>query len=100
MMNSNDRLQFICEQFTAYCSSQNVTVPNDFLQLAVKGMAHLQKAGRSNVLYGLSKGLETMRSDGSDTLLPCKQVVTDLLEHCASFFPANYGDQVLIQSID
>ncbi len=67
----------------------NVTVPNDFLELSVKGMTQLQFAGRSNFLYALARGLGTQRSDGSDSLFPCKKVVAGLLEHCANFFVAN-----------
>lgn len=95
MAKPDDQIQFVSEMFAVYCSSQNVAVPSDFLQLAIKGMTHLKNAGRSNVLYNLSKGLGTKRSDGSDTRFPCKQVVTGLLEHCVNFFNATYGDQVL-----
>ncbi len=95
-MKPEDQIQFISELFAVYCSSQNVTAPKDFLQLAVKGMMQLQNAGRSNILYGLSKGLGTLRSDGSDSLFPCKTVVTGLFEHCVNFFSATYGEQVLM----
>lgn len=94
-MRPEDQIQFISELFAAYCSSQNVTVRSDFLELALNGMNQLYNAGRSNIIYGLCKCLGTVRSDGSDTLFPCKQVVTGLLEHCVNFFSATHGDQVL-----
>ena len=94
-MKPEDQIQFVGEVFARCCSSQNVVVPDDFLKLALNGMIHLHNAGRSNVLYGLSKGFGCMRSDGSDTLFPCMQVVTGLVEHCVNFFNATYGDQVL-----
>ena len=94
-MKPEDQIQFISEVFALYCSSQKVTVPMNFLELAVKGMKQLESAGRTNIVYGLCKGLGTMRSDGSDTVFPRKQVVTGLVEHCVNFFSASYGDQVL-----
>ena len=99
MMEPEDQLRFVSEVFAAYCLRQNVTVPEDFLQVSVKGMTQLQIAKRSNILYALAKGLGTQRSDGSDSLFPCKQVVAGLLEHCVNFFTASYGDQVSVMTL-
>ena len=49
--------------------------------LAAQGMAQLKKAGRSNILYSLAKGLGTMRTSGSDSIFPSKQLVIGLVEH-------------------
>lgn len=49
-------------------------LPNDFIELALKGMAHLTSCGRSNVIYLLVKALGTMRTDQSDSLLPAKRM--------------------------
>lgn len=85
-MKPEEQIAFVGEVFSQYCSRQNVAVSGDFLELAVNGMAHLHIAGRSNILYGLSKGLGSMHSDGSDTVFPCKQMVAGLVEHCVNFF--------------
>ena len=98
-MEPEDHLQIFSEMVAAYCSRQNVTVPEDFLEAAAKALTQLQIAGRSNFLCALAKGLGTQHSDGSDSLFPCKQVVAGLLEHCANFFVVSYGDQVIGKNI-
>lgn len=90
-MKPEEQIQFISEIFTLYCQTLKLSIPKDFLQLVVKGMAQL---GRSNILYGLSKGLGTKRSDGSDSVFPCRQVVAGLIEHCVNFFSATNREQV------
>lgn len=84
-MESEDHLAFASEIFAAYCSRANISVPNDFIQLAVKGMVELHATGRSNILYSLAKGLGSQRSDASDSLFPCKQLVAGIVEHCVNF---------------
>ena len=93
-MEPEDHLQFASEVFTAYCSRRNIAVPQDFLQLAIEGMVQLQATGRSNILYSLAKGLGNQRSDGSDSLFPCKQLVAGIVEHCINFFAASNVGQV------
>ena len=51
-------------------STDLLNVPDDFIQLAVSGMSHLKRCGRSNVIYSLVKTVGTMRPDHSDSLLP------------------------------
>ena len=93
-MEPEDHLQFASEGFTAYCSRRNIAVPQDFLQLAIEGTVQLQATGRSNILYSLAKGLGNQRSDGSDSLFPCKQLVAGIVEHCINFFAASNVGQV------
>ena len=95
-MEPEDHLTFVSEIFTAYCSRQNVTVPQDFILLVVKGMIQLHATGRSNILYSLAKGLGSQRSDGSDSLFPCKQLVAGIVEHCINFFAASSIGQVSV----
>ena len=60
-------------------------VPGDFLNVIVEGVRHPKRSGRSNVIYLLAKALGTMRSDGSDSLLPANRMPMDLIEH-VNFF--------------
>ena len=93
-LETEEHLKLVGEIFTAYCFRWNLTVHEDFLELTVKAMSQLNINGRTNILYALAKGLGTLRSDGSDTLFPCKQLVTGLLEYSANFFAVSYADEV------
>lgn len=84
---SNQQLQVISELYKSYCTDHSgISVPDDFLQLAISAMVHLKSCGRSNVLYKLAKALGTMRSDQSDSLLPARRMPMGLLEYCVNFF--------------
>ena len=69
-------------------------LPSDFLELAVKGMIHLKKCGRSNIIYVLAKALGTMRPDQSDSLLPAKRMPMGLVEYIVMYFNAKSTPQV------
>lgn len=69
-------------------------VPCDFLGLVVHGMKHLHIKGRSNVLYYLAKAIGTMRSDGSDSLLPATRMPMGLIEYSVKFYTASSIQQV------
>lgn len=94
LLSQEDKIQLAYEVFSLYLSSRDISVPEDFLTLLADGMVQLKKAGRSNMLYSLAKGLGTTRQDGSDSLFPCRQVVAGLVEHCVNFFTATYVTQV------
>ena len=64
-------------------------VPPDFLELSLKAMAHLQKSGRSNILFGLAKGLGIQRDDGSDSLIPTNRMPMGLLEYVINFYQSS-----------
>ena len=81
-------LHFISELLASYFVRLNLSVPRDFLELSIKGMIQLEMTKRSNILYGLAKGLGTQCSCGSDSLFPTKQVITGLVEYSINFFNA------------
>lgn len=69
---SNQQLQVISELYTSYCTEHsNISLPNDFLQLALSAMEHLKFCGRSNVMYKFAKALGTIRNDQSSLLDIC-----------------------------
>ena len=53
----------------------HVEIPGDFLRLALTGMHKLASEGRSNVIYGLCKGLElagqTTKTSATSLSLVC-----------------------------
>ena len=71
-----------------------VTIPDDFLTLTLRAMTHLKQTGRSNVLYGLAKGLGQMRTDGTDSRFPALRMPMGLLEYAVSFFNSESMNQV------
>jgi len=57
----NQQLALTSELFKMFCIEHSgVSPPDDFLQLSVLAMKHLESCGRSNVLYHLAKSLGTM----------------------------------------
>ena len=74
-------------------------VPKDFLNVTVEGIRHLNRNGRSNVIYLLAKALGTMRSDGSDSLLPTKRMPMGLIEHIVNFFTVDAINKVCLHSL-
>ena len=66
-------------------SKHSLKIPNHYLQLSMHAFKHLKENGRANVLYKFAKAIGEVRSDGSDTKLPCKQMPMGLLEHIANF---------------
>ena len=71
-------------------------VETDFLQLVFSAMQHLKKNGRSNLVYQLCKCVGTMRSDGSDSLLPVKRMPTGLIEYVLNFYSAQTVTKVSV----
>ena len=93
MPNHDQQLSLISELFKSYCAVQSdVSPPDDFLQLSVLAMKHLQSCGRSNVFYHLAKALGTMRNGHNESLLPARRMPMGLIEHCVNFFvPHQYA---------
>ena len=56
-------------------------------------MKQLSSCGRSNIVYGLAKGLGMKRADGSNYLFPSNKVITGLFEYCVQFFNAGNNTQ-------
>ena len=67
-MDTKQQLSFISEVFSSIAESEQLSVPGDFLHMSLQGMKQLQCSGRSNMLYGLARGLGTKRKDNSDSL--------------------------------
>ena len=86
-MTPIQQLKHISDMFKSYVTSNpSLTVPDDFLVLAVAAMEHLKSCGRTSVVYNLVKVIGTMREDQSDSLLPVKCMPMGLIEHCVNFF--------------
>ena len=58
-MKPDAHLSFISRLIFTYCSKLQVSIPEDFLLFAAKGMEQLQRLKRNNMLYALAKGLGT-----------------------------------------
>ena len=92
---SDQQLQFLSEMFSKFAERHSdVSVPNDYLHLSLKGMKNLKESKRVNVLYELSKGLGITRTDGSDTTFPTKRMPMGLLQYMVLFFNSGAGQQV------
>ena len=98
-MDTNQQLSFISEMFTNLAESEQLLVPNDFLQLSMRAMKQLQSSGRSNLLYGLALGVGTKRKDDSDSKFPLKKVVAGLIEYSINFFNAEASQNVSRMSL-
>ena len=86
-LSPDEQLQIVSTLFTEYCTKhKDIKVPGDFLQLTLAAMENLKKAGRSNVVYQLSKAVGLTRADESDTLMPCRRMPMGLIEHCVNQF--------------
>ena len=73
-------LDVLSRLFSAVVKSRSqISVHDNFLVLAGKGMAHLQHCHRNNVLYQLAKVLGMMRADKSDSRFPTKRMPMGLL---------------------
>ena len=85
-----EKLAVLTQLFRKVCE---YPVETDFLQLAFSAMQHLRKNGRSNLLC---KCVGTMRSDGSDSLLPVKRMPTGLIEYVLNFYSAQTVTKVSV----
>ena len=72
----------------------NLVIPEDYLQLSLDGMKHLETVGKANVLYELAKGLGTMRHDNSDSVFPASRMPMGMLQYMVHFFNAKPGQNV------
>ena len=96
MLPSDQQCALLSQLFATFLK-QNTSIicpPGDFLELAVRGVMHLQQCGCSNVIYMLAKALGTMRPDQSDSLLPAKRMPMGLIEYVVLFFTASSTRQV------
>ena len=94
---SESHLQSLSSAFSSLMlSSYDVTVPPDFLLLSAQAMRHLQSCERSNVVYGLAKGLGEIRQDHSDSRFPARRMPMGLIEYAVGFFNADVIQHVSI----
>ena len=56
-----------------------ISVPADFLSVALQAMVNLKKNGKSNVLYRLARGLSTMRKDGAGSKSPINRMLLEYI---------------------
>ena len=71
-----------------------MTMPEDFLEQVIMGLKNLRSNKRSNIIYSLTKGIATLRQDGSDTLFPLKRMPAGLVEYTVNFFVASSTQKV------
>ena len=94
IVDPSQQITFLSEMFSRIAESEGVEVSPDFLPLSMNAMKQLARSGRSNVLYGLSKGLGTQREVGSDSVFPSKKVITGLMEYSLNFFNSGSAQNV------
>lgn len=92
-IDGEQMLGVLGELFCKIGEQQQVYVSTDFLPLSLNAMKQLSPCGRSNIVYGLAKGLGTKRADGTDSLFPSNKVITGLFEYCVQFFNAGNNSQ-------
>ena len=81
-------------------SSYDLSIPDDFLSLALKAMQKVTSEGRSNVIYGLCKGLGTSRpNDPNETYFPSLRMPMGLLEYMVNFFITARGNVVCLSIV-
>ena len=61
----------------------------DFIRLSLDAMNHLERKGKSNIMYKLAYVLGTMREDKTDSRMPVSRAPFGLLEYNINFFAAN-----------
>ena len=94
-LTSNDQLEVLNELLSSHAAMQyNLIIPEDYLQLSLKRMKHLEEVGKSNVLYELAKGLGTMRDDKSGSMFPVSRMPMGMLQYMVHFFNAKPGQTV------
>ena len=96
-LQPSEQVAVLSELFSAYLKHCNIqAVEPEFLELAARGMQHLHEKGRTNVIYSMVNAVGTMRSDGSDSLLPAERIPMGLIEYAVNFFTASSVQKVNI----
>lgn len=85
-----EQLETIGCLYNLYASKHfGLSIPSDFLQLSLKAMNRLKDKQKSNILYGLARGLGELRVDGSDSLIPVSRMPFGLLQYVIDFFQSS-----------
>ena len=80
-------LPLLSELFPTFLSIKfALSVPKDFLCLAVIAMVQLPEGGWTNILYNLAKGIGTMRPDTEVSRFPVMRKSMGLVEYTTQFF--------------
>ena len=96
-LSSDEQLQLGCDVFNHVASCQyGISVPDDFIRHALSCMKQLAAVGKPNVIYGLCKGLGTIRPGGSDSYFPTSRMPMGLLQYMVEFFITQPGHRVSI----
>ena len=95
-LDASEQVAVLSELYSAYLRQHYNTqaVPSDFLELVARGMQHLHEKGRTNVIYSIAKAVGTMRSDGSDSLLPTARMPMGLIEYAVNFYTVSSVQKV------
>ena len=94
-LSSEEQTKFVVDLISHVALHQyGVDIPDDFLTLALRGMQRLESVGKSNIIYGLCKGLGTIRPDGSDSYFPMSRMPFGLLHYMIEFFITDPGHEV------
>ena len=96
LLSPEDQTTFLGETVSLVASEQfQIELPKQFIQLALCGMQNLEAAKRSNVIYGLCKGLAKFRENNpSETLFPTSRMPMGLLEFMVEFFAGDFAHNV------
>ena len=90
-----EQMKFLSQCVSYHCRAYHqMDVPDDFLQLSLSAMENLQANGKTNVLYGLAKGLGRLRLGSSESCFPVSRMPFGLLEYMVNFFNSSPGSNV------
>ncbi len=84
----SDLLSHIADQ------QHSISLPKDFVPLLLKGMAHLDRKSKPNLIYELCRGLGSFRPDGNDSLIPTSRMPFELLQYLIEFFTTQGSNRV------
>ena len=93
-LSQDRKIETLSDSLSTLATTMGISVPADFLIIALQAMANLQKSGRSNVLYRLARGLSSMRRDGRGSKFPTNRMPMGLLEYMVGFFDSQTSSQV------
>ncbi len=90
-----DQVNLVSDLLSHIADKQHsVSVPKDFVPLLLKGMAHLNRKNKPNLIYDFCRGLGSLRPDGSDSLIPTSRMPFGLLQYLIEFFTTQGGLKV------
>ena len=93
-----DLLKLISELFCEHATSfYKVAVDDDFLELTLLAMKHLDSNSKENALYHLAKGLGTLRPDTNESRFPVSRMPFGLLQYMTTFFSSTSATNVSIK---